>query len=42
MLRNIAASKAAAGPANTFNSEIIAVLTPQEELITANAKIKWL
>ena len=42
MLRNIAASKAAAGPINTSNGEIVAVLTPQEELIAANAKIKQL
>ena len=42
MLRNIAAGKAAAGPANTSNSEIVAVLTPQEELIAANTEIKQL
>jgi len=28
MLRNIAVGKAAVGPANTFNGEIVAVLTP--------------
>ena len=40
MLRNIAAGKAAIGPLNTSNSEIIVVLTPQEELTAANAEIK--
>ena len=40
MLRNIVAGKAAVGPLNTSNSEIIAVLTPQEELMVANAEIK--
>jgi len=42
MPRNIAAGKAAIGPANTSNSEIVAVLTPQEELAVANTKIKRL
>ena len=42
MLRNIAAGKATVGPLNTSNSEIIAVLTPQEELMAANAEIKRL
>jgi len=42
MLRNIAASKAAAGPANTFDGETVAVLTPQEELAAANAEIERL
>ena len=42
MLRNIVASKAAVGPLNTSNNKIIAVLTPQEELIVANTKIKRL
>ena len=42
MLKNIIANKAAIGPLNTFNSEIIAVLTPQEELMIANAEIKRL
>ena len=42
MPRNIAASKAAIGPANTSNSEIVTVLTPQEELIVANTKIERL
>ena len=40
MLRNTAASKAAVGPLNTSNSEIITVLTPQEELMAANAEIE--
>ena len=40
MLRNTSASKAAAGPSNTLNSKTITVLTPQEELTTANTKIK--
>ena len=40
MLRNTAASKAAVGLLNTSNGEIIAVLTPQEELMAANAEIK--
>ena len=40
MLRNTAAGKAAVGPLNTFNSKIIAVLTPQEELMVVNAEIK--
>ena len=42
MLRNTAAGKAAIGPVNTSNSKIVAVLTPPEELVAANAKIKWL
>jgi len=42
MLRNTAASKATVGPANTSNSEIVAILTPQEELVVANTKIKQL
>jgi len=42
MLRNTAASKAAIGPTNTSNSKTVAVLTPQKELIVANAKIKRL
>ena len=40
--RNIVASKAAIGSANTSNSKTVAVLTPQEELIVANTKIKQL
>ena len=42
MLRNIVAGKAAAGPVNISNGETVAVLTPQEELIAANAEIEWL
>ena len=42
MLRNTAAGKATVGPLNTSNSETITVLTPQEELMAANAKIKRL
>jgi len=42
MLRNTAASKAAARPINISNGETVAVLTPQEELAAANAKIKRL
>ena len=42
MLRTIVAGKAAVGPVNTSNSETVAVLTPQEELIAANTEIKWL
>ena len=40
MPRNTAAGKAAVGPLNTSDNEIIAVLTPQEELTVANAEIK--
>ena len=40
MPRNITASKAAAGPLNTLDGKIIAVLTSREELIAANAEIK--
>jgi len=42
MPRNTTAGKAAIGPANTSNSEIVAVSTPQEELAAANTKIKRL
>jgi len=42
MPRNTAAGKAAIGPANTSNSEIVTVLTPQEKLVAANAEIKRL
>jgi len=42
MLRKIVAGKAAVGPANTSNGETVAVLTPQEELVAANTKIKQL
>ena len=42
MPRNTAAGKAAIGPINTSNGEIVTILTPQKELIAANAKIKQL
>jgi len=42
MPRNTVAGKAAVGPVNTSNGEIVAVLTPQEELTAANTKIKRL
>ena len=42
MPRNIAAGKAAAGPANASDEETINVLTPQTELAAANAEIKRL
>ena len=42
MLRNIAVGKAAMGPVNALDKEIINILTPQAELIAANAKIKRL
>ena len=42
ILRNTAAGKAAVGLTNAPNSKTVAVLTPQEELIAANAKIKRL
>ena len=42
MPRNIVAGKATVGPLNTSDGEIIVVLTPQEELMAANAKIKQL
>ena len=42
MPRNTAASKAAIGPLNTFNGEIIAVLTPKKELAVVNAEIERL
>ena len=42
MQRNTAASKATIGPLNTFNGKIITILTPQEEFIVANTKIKRL
>jgi len=42
MPRNTVAGKAAIGPVNTSNSETVAVLTPQEELVAANTKIKQL
>ena len=40
MLRNITASKAAAGPLNTSKNKIITVFTLKAELIAANTKIK--
>ena len=42
MPRNIVVGKAAIGPANALDEEIINILTPQAELIIANTKIKWL
>ena len=42
MPRNIVAGKAAVGLLNTSNNKTIAILTPQEELIAANAEIKRL
>ena len=42
MPQNIAVGKAAIGPANTSDKEIINILTPQAELIAANAEIKRL
>ena len=42
MLRNTTAGKAAIGPLNTSDGETIAVLTPREELMAANAEIKQL
>ena len=40
MLKNIAVSKTAVGPLNSFKDEIITILTPQAELAAANAEIK--
>ena len=40
MPKTTAAGKATAGPLNTSNSKTITVLTPQEELVVANAEIK--
>ena len=42
MPRNIVVGKAAIGPANALDEEIINILTPQAELAIANAKIKRL
>ena len=42
MPRNTVAGKAAVGPLNTLDSEIITVLTPQAELAEANAEIERL
>ena len=40
MLRNIAASKVAAGPLNTLDNKTVNILNPQAELAAANTKIK--
>ena len=42
MPQNIVVGKAAVGPANASDKEIINVLTPQTELTIANTKIKRL
>ena len=42
MLRNTAVGKAAVGPANASDEEIINVSTPQAELTIANTEIKRL
>ena len=42
MPRNIVVGKAAIGPANALDKEIINILTLQAELAAANTKIKWL
>ena len=42
MPRNIVVGKAAIGPANALDEEIINILTPQAELIVANTEIKRL
>ena len=42
MPRNIVVGKVAVGPVNALDEEIINILTPQAELIAANAKIKRL
>ena len=42
MPRNIVVGKAAIGPANALDKEIINILTPQVELVIANTKIKRL
>ena len=42
MPRNILVAKAAIGPANALDKEIINVLTPQTKLAVANTKIKRL
>ena len=42
MPRTTAAGKAAVGPLNTLDKEIINVLTPQAELAAANTEIKRL
>ena len=42
MPQNIVVGKAAIGPINALNKEIINILTPQAELAIANTKIKRL
>ena len=42
MPRNIDIGKAAIGPVNALDEEIINILTPQADLIAANTKIKRL
>ena len=42
MPQNIAVGKAAIGPANALDKEIINILTPQTELAIANTEIKRL
>src|SRR6266704_952669 len=42
MPRNTVASKSAAGPSNTSDSETVTVSNPQAKLTTANAKIERL
>ena len=42
MLQNIVVVKAAIGPANALDEEIINISTPQAELIAANTEIKRL
>ena len=39
---NTAASKAAAGPANTLDSETVIASNLQAEFVAANAEIEWL
>ena len=40
MPRNIVVGKAAIGPVNALDKETINILTPQVDLIIANAEIK--
>ena len=42
MPRNIVVGKAAIGPINALDKEIINILTPQVEFIVVNTKIKRL
>ena len=42
MLRNTVVGKAAVGPVNALDEEIINILTPQVDLIAANTEIKRL